>query len=160
MRRSKRSWHVSRLKMRQPKMRWKKFSRLWRSWLSIMTRSHRKWRTRPGPMSSWQMSWPRKRLEHLCLGGGTFLAAIPVLISMFVDRLYIERQLAEWFFSVRLRYLLWNPLVIEIFYVSDFCPLVLDLHSTTICIQKIHNVSRDALWHLRECRLWIQENPS
>ena len=119
MRRFRRSWHVSRLKMRQPKTRWKKFSRPWRSWLSITTRSHRKWRTRPGPMSSWQMSWPRKRLEHLCVGGRTSSAANRVLILMFADRPCIARQLAECFFSVRHRCILWNPPIIEILCVND-----------------------------------------
>lgn len=124
MRRFRRSWHVSRLKMRQPKMRWKKFSRLWRSWLSITTRSHRKWRTRPGPMSSWQTSWPRKRLEHLCVGAG--LPRVPFLYFYWylLTRHGIARQLAEWFFSVRHRCLLWNPPIIEIVCVSDLstCP--------------------------------------
>lgn len=43
------------------------------------------------------MNWPRKRLKHLFLGGGTSSAAIPVLTLMFVDRQYIERQLANGF---------------------------------------------------------------
>lgn len=38
--------------------------------------------------------------------GGTSLAAIPAFTWMCVDRHYVGRQLAEWFFCVRLRCIL------------------------------------------------------